>query len=74
MDVRQARGQSVTMVDKPEQGISRMEREEETTTYSVGTILRTLHMQKNRQKQTQKERENTQNTYNTEKKRKEKEG
>lgn len=47
------------MVDKPEQGISRMEREEETTTYSVGTILRTLHMQKNRQKQTQKERENT---------------
>lgn len=37
---------SVTMVNKPEQCISRIEREEETATYSVGTTLRTLHMQK----------------------------
>lgn len=36
----------VTMVNKPEQIISRIEREEETATYSVGTTLRTLHMQK----------------------------
>ena len=34
------------MVNKPEQSISRIEREEETITYSVGTTLRTLHMQK----------------------------
>lgn len=57
---------SVTMVNKPEQSISRIEREEETATYSVGTTLRTLHMQKNRQKR----QENTQNTCNTERKRK----
>lgn len=37
---------SVTMVNKPERSISRIEREEETATYSVGTTLRTLHMQK----------------------------
>lgn len=44
---------SVTMVNKPESSISRIEREEETATYSVGTTLRILHM-RNRQKQRQK--------------------
>ena len=45
------------MVNKTEQRISRIEREEETATYSVGTTLRTLHMQKNRQKQKWKRQE-----------------
>ena len=45
---------SVTMVNKPEQSISRIEREEETATYSVGTTLRTLHMQKQTKTETRK--------------------
>lgn len=56
---------SVTMVNKPEQSVSKIEREKKTTTYSVGTTLRTLHMQE----QT-KEQESTQSTHNTEKERK----
>lgn len=36
----------VTMANKPAEIISKLEREEETATYSVGTTLRTLHMQK----------------------------
>lgn len=45
---------SVTMVNKLEQSISRIEREEETATYSVGTTLRTLHMQKQTKTETRK--------------------
>lgn len=52
---------SVTMVNKPEQCISKIEREEETATYSVGTTLRTLHMQKQTKTET-KRQESTQNT------------
>lgn len=48
----------VTMINKPEQSISRIKREEETATYSVGTTLRTLHMQK----QTKKTRKYTEYT------------
>lgn len=47
---------SVTMVNKPEQSISRVEREEETATYSVGTTLRTLHMQTQTKTETTKTR------------------
>ncbi len=50
---------SVTMVNKPEQSISRIEREEETATYSVGTTLRTLHMQKQTKTETKKTRKYT---------------
>lgn len=42
---------SVTMANKPEESISRIEREEETATYSVGTTLRTLPMQKKTKRQ-----------------------
>lgn len=47
------------MVNKPEQSISRIEREEETATYSVGTTLRTLHMQKQTKTETKKTRKYT---------------
>lgn len=60
---------SVTMVNKPEQSVSKIEREKKTTTYSVGTTLRTLHMQEQTKTQT-KEQESTQSTHNTEKERK----
>lgn len=49
---------SVTMANKPEESISRIEREEETATYSVGTTLRTLPMQKKTKTET-KRQENT---------------
>lgn len=60
----------VTMVNKPEQSISRIEREKETATYSVGTTLRTLYMQKQTKTEDEKRQENTQSTCNTERKRK----
>lgn len=53
---------SVTMVNKLEQSISRIEREEETATYSVGTTLRTLHMQKQTKTETEKTRKYTKYT------------
>lgn len=50
---------SVTMVNKRELSISRIERDKETATYSVGTTLRTLHMQKQTKKETKKTRKST---------------
>lgn len=53
---------SVTMVNKPEISISRIEREEETATYSVGTTLRTLLMRKKTQTETKRTRKYTKYT------------
>lgn len=49
---------SLTMANKPEESVSRIEREDETATYSVGTTLRTLLMQK-KDKNRDKRQENT---------------
>lgn len=57
-----------TMVYNPEQSISGTGTQEET--YSAGTTLRTLHMQKQTKTETERQ-ENTQNTCNTERKEKE---
>lgn len=47
---------SVTMANKPEESISGREKEEESATYSVGTTLRTLPMQKKTKTETRKNR------------------
>lgn len=59
---------SLTMANKPEESISRIKREDETATYSVGTTLRTLPMQKKTKTETKDKK--IQNTCNTERKRK----